>query len=171
MKTWRAGRGADPIKSAMPLLVASLIALSAPWHLAMAQPPLARDAHQHATTEQRQEQAQAFWRSFRSAVERGDWASLAKMSRSPLTIRGEVDSIKPQYTTGKETEVALRRCMSTSIFAGKGKPSRTLAEWVMSTQSLEASHWVSPTQIRFQNLEFQFIGGTWKLASVFDEDL
>lgn len=118
-----------------------------------------------------QADAQAFWNSFRAAIGKQDWDALACMSAKPLVLRGEVDGVPAKRISGGKVLATLREQLGKSVFAGKGKVERSVADWVRETPSLAAEHWVAQDQFRVQNLAFRKGRDGWKLATIYDEDL
>lgn len=117
-----------------------------------------------------QSEAQAFWTSFRGAVQQEDWPALARLCAQTLVVRGAVDDDPVKKITGGKMPAVLRQQMNQPLFVDKGKPTRTLAGWVRETPVLAAEHWLAVDQIRVHNLVFRKGREGWKLMTIYDEE-
>jgi hypothetical protein len=123
-----------------------------------------------ATLASERAQAQAFWTRFRAAVEKEDWLAVADMAAQPLVVRGTTDGAPARKVSGKEAPAVLRQQLKQTAYDGKGRPTRSLIEWVQETPELADRHWIAHDQIRFQNLAFRKSIAGWKLVLIYDEE-
>jgi hypothetical protein len=114
--------------------------------------------------------AQAYWSRLRAAVLADDMPALRALTARPLLVKGEVDEAKPRRVTDSAMEPTLRQLLQQSVFQGAGKPAPTLAQLIRDTEVLPERAWVSPRQIRVHNLDLRWIGGQWKLATVYSDE-
>lgn len=117
-----------------------------------------------------QEAASRFWSGFRSAVGRDDRQGLLSMCADTVHVRGQTDMEPIMRAGGAARLNALLRALDSVPFGDAKSEPKSVRAKVMATPDLGVSAWVSPDQLRFQNLEFRKVGSQWRLATIFEED-
>lgn len=108
----------------------------------------------------------AFWREFRTVVQRGEGAEVQSLVADTFAVRGALDS--DAWVRVPASDLAERWSLLLEQDAGLNVEPESLREYVMRTDTPPAQA-VDPSQVtaRVADLVFQCANGRWRLSRAY----
>ena len=110
--------------------------------------------------------ANKFWSDFRAAVSNDDYTKLAKLTRFPLAVHGEVDFIPVKKVNKNEFPVVFKKIINQEQFVEKnGEELRTtMRKIVLSTEKIDKKYNLERDKhFRVSDLVFDYKDNRWAL--------
>ena len=113
---------------------------------------------------------QSFWTKFRTAAIQNDYATLEKITKFPLEVRGVDDSMPVEYFKKDEFKKIFNRLMEQKIYPVHDENYVLTSMKTIVNNTELAPDAKNQDQYRMEQLVFEYIDGQWFFTNAYLEE-